>query len=310
MTVTITSCCCADQIPARPPRHDQHVQDVRHRQALYWLHAPKCGRRHLPGHGYSVNGWYQGVSSKNHILCSLFSIFRVSGSISVCLVPAKWWGWRPQRTSTPPWRTSRISAPPGWDSMPAWSWWTSPGWGGWRAAASLGQFGEELLNTTNQTNIVRLLDVWKKAKETNQNVMYCNSWVFGRHKDDLQLADQDILNAIFGSSPWWYFPNCDCVLWLSWPGTCTSSPAPGTTSSGSAGWTSGVRSTTPGPGSARISVKVNLPSVLQSINRTYFRGRGKRRLSNSWKFLLILYHIWGDFQTNLPVLAGIQHRQR
>ena len=29
--------------------------------------------------------------------------------------------------------------------------------------------------------------------------------MFGKHKDDLLLADQDILNAIFGSSPWYLY---------------------------------------------------------------------------------------------------------
>ena len=30
-------------------------------------------------------------------------------------------------------------------------------------------------------------------------------WVFGKHKNDLLLADQDILNAIFGYSPWYLY---------------------------------------------------------------------------------------------------------
>ena len=94
------------------------------------------------------------------------------------------------------------------------------------------------------------------------------------------------------------------------PGICTSCPAPGTTSSGSAGSTTGVNRSIPGPGWEKISVKVIISNHLSlAFLLSLFLEAEETGVSiihgNSSSFYILfeeifrqIYKFWQDFSVS------------
>ena len=61
---------------------------------------------------------------------------------------------------------------------------------------------EQLNPKSNATTVNSLAHNWKLISNHQDSTLYFR-YIFSRHKSYLPLADQDILNAIFGTSPWW-----------------------------------------------------------------------------------------------------------